>query len=105
MGEQEVTIKGSVLPSFFPWDKQTMHFYALWRTSHNLIADPKAVQDIPFIVGMGKGVYVGSVSYILNPNTLPTPWGNWWGEGDEKVFVDNDIQPSLFGTGTEEYYN
>ena len=30
--------------------------------------------------------------------------GDWWGEGDEKVWVDNDSFPSHFGTGTEDYY-
>ena len=28
----------------------------------------------------------------------------WWGEGDEKVFVDGEKFPSHFGTGTEDYY-
>ncbi|MCJ7582231.1 MAG: DUF2961 domain-containing protein, partial [Candidatus Aminicenantes bacterium] len=29
----------------------------------------------------------------------------WWGEGDEKVFIDEDRVPSTFGTGSEDYYN
>lgn len=104
-GTQEAEITGSVQSIPFSWDERSMHFYGLWRTRHNLVADPEAVQDLPFLVAVGKGVYVGSVSFILNPNTLPTPWGNWWGEGDEKVFVDKDTKPSLFGTGSEDYYN
>jgi hypothetical protein len=28
----------------------------------------------------------------------------WWGEGDEKIFVDAEVFPSHFGTGTEDYY-
>jgi hypothetical protein len=28
----------------------------------------------------------------------------WWGEGDEKVWVDGDRFPSIFGTGTEDYF-
>ena len=28
----------------------------------------------------------------------------WWGEGDEKIWVDDDTFPSLFGTGTEDYF-
>jgi hypothetical protein len=73
--------------------------------NHDLIADPAAVQDLPFLVAHGKGVYVGTTSILLNPNPVPTPSGSWWGEGDEKVFVDDDAQPSLFGTGSEDYYN
>ena len=29
----------------------------------------------------------------------------WYGEGDEKIFVDGESFPSFFGTGTEDYYN
>ncbi len=36
------------------------------------------------------------------------PEGGWWGEGDEKIYIDeNDLKrkfPSHFGTGTEDYY-
>jgi len=28
----------------------------------------------------------------------------WWGEGDEKFFVDGEKMPSTFGTGTEDYF-
>ena len=28
----------------------------------------------------------------------------WWGEGDEKIYVDDESFPSHFGTGTEDYY-
>jgi hypothetical protein len=28
----------------------------------------------------------------------------WWGEGDEKFFVDGETMPSTFGTGTEDYF-
>jgi hypothetical protein len=28
----------------------------------------------------------------------------WWGEGDEKFFVDGEVMPSTFGTGTEDYF-
>ena len=28
------------------------------------------------------------------------PRGGWWGEGDEKFFVDGEKFPSTFGTGS-----
>ena len=28
----------------------------------------------------------------------------WWGEGDQKIFVDGESFPSTFGTGTEDDY-
>jgi len=106
LGEQTVTVTGSAQLTPHQWDPaRSMHFRARWRVDHDLIADPNAVQDLPFLVARGQGVYVGTTSILLNPNPIPTPGGNWWGEGDEKVFVDEDAQPSLFGTGSEDYYN
>lgn len=101
-GEQTVMVRGSVQLSPYEWkDGQSMHFRALWRVNHGLVASNTEVQDLPFLIAQGKGVYVGTTSLLLNPS----PGGKWWGEGDEKVFVDDDTLPSLFGTGTEDYYN
>lgn len=36
--------------------------------------------------------------------SLHNPLPNWWGEGDEKIFVDGEKFPSHFGTGSEDYY-
>lgn len=35
---------------------------------------------------------------------IANPVRNWWGEGDEKIYVDGETFPSHFGTGTEDYY-
>jgi hypothetical protein len=105
-GEQNIKVKGSALLMDYTWDEErSMHFRARWRADHNLIASNTAVQDLPFIIAHGKGVYVGTASYLLNPSDVPTPYGSWWGEGDEKVFIDDDPVPSTFGTGSEDYYN
>jgi hypothetical protein len=32
------------------------------------------------------------------------PRGGWWGEGDEKFFVDGEKFPSTIGTGSEDYF-
>ena len=106
-GAQEVTVTGSVLPLPWSWDPaRSMHFRARWRVDHDLIARPGAgAQDLPFVVARGSGVYVGTAIMLLNPNSIPTPYGNWWGEGDEKIFVDDDVRPSTFGTGSEDYFN
>jgi hypothetical protein len=36
--------------------------------------------------------------------SLMNPSPAWWGEGDEKIFVDGERFPSWFGTGSEDYY-
>ena len=105
-GDQEVKIQGSVLPMTYDWEeRRSMYFRARWRVNHNMIASNTDVQDLPFIIAVGRGVYVGTTSYLLNPNNIPTSSGNWWGEGDEKIFIDRDVVPSTFGTGSEDYYN
>ena len=105
-GEQPVTVTGSALPMDYAWDNErSMHFRARWRVDHNLVASNRAVQDMPYLVANGQGVYVGTATMLMNPNPVPTSGGNWWGEGDEKIFVDGDFRPSTFGTGSEDYYN
>jgi hypothetical protein len=105
LGHQTVRVSGEATPGDFAWDRRSMHFRARWRVDHDLVASGEDVQDLPFLLARGQGVYVGTTSILLNPAAVPTSWGNWWGEGDEKVFVDGDRVPSLFGTGSEDYYN
>lgn len=105
-GDQTISITASAFPKTYNWDKnRSMYFRARWRVDHNLIASNKDVQDLPFLAGNGKGVYVGTASFLLNPSPIPTPYGSWWGEGDEKIFIDDETFPSTFGTGSEDYYN
>jgi hypothetical protein len=105
-GEAPVNISGSVSIRPYGWDERTsMHFRARWRAGHGLTASNRDVQDLPFLLARGQGLYVGTASYIMNPSPIPTPYGSWWGEGDEKVFVDGDRIPSTFGTGSEDYFN
>jgi hypothetical protein len=59
-------------------------------------------QDWNFIDLSGRGVYVGDAWTVLNLQR-----NTWWGEGDEKIYVDNAWKegfPTHFGTGTEDYY-
>jgi hypothetical protein len=52
----------------------------------------------------GRGLYVGCV---LNLHNRPeTQAWNWYGEGDDMIFIDGEPwPPSLHGTGTEDYFN
>ncbi|WP_020673939.1 glycoside hydrolase family 172 protein [Amycolatopsis nigrescens] len=52
----------------------------------------------------GRGHYVGCV---LNVHNLSgnTDW-DWYGEGDDMIFIDGEsFPPRLHGTGTEDYFN
>jgi hypothetical protein len=52
----------------------------------------------------GRGHYVGCNMNYHNLR-LTEKW-NWYGEGDDMIFVDGEaFPPSLHGTGTEDYFN
>ena len=51
----------------------------------------------------GRGHYVGSVLSVHNLRV--TDQNNWYGEGDDMIFLDGDAEPTLHGTGTEDYFN
>lgn len=106
LGEQAVTVSGSLLPMDLAWNENSsMHFRARWRVDHDLVASGDRVQDMPYVLARGAGRYVGSAVMLLNPAVVPHGGGGWWGEGDEKIFVDEDVRPSTFGTGSEDYFN
>ncbi len=54
--------------------------------------------DTTLLDAKGAGKVVGTTYQIANPVLI------WWGEGDQKVFVDGEPFPSTFGTGTEDDY-
>jgi hypothetical protein len=54
----------------------------------------------------GKGHFVGC--HLNIDNRTFVPFINWPGEGDDMIFIDNDVEkgiPTLQGTGTEDYVN
>ena len=77
-----------------------MYFGSAWHEYRHIKTrnEDGSKFDINFIEIEGKGLYVGDQVTLFN-NT----W-HWWGEGDEKIFVDGEIFPSSFGTGSEDYY-
>ena len=50
----------------------------------------------------GKGHYVGCNVNVHN--LRETGEFNWYGEGDDMIFIDGEPLPSIAGTGTEDYY-
>jgi hypothetical protein len=87
-----------------PFDDRTLGFHALWRADHQLHArGGTAPVDLPFVTVLGQGRFVGTAVQIVNPPMDPRWRSNWWGEGDEKVFVDGSL--TTLGTGAEDYFN
>ncbi len=80
----------------YAWDDRSMYFHAKWRIQHDIPTRP--FRDWNFIEIDGQGVFVGAAQYVANKTKV------WWGEGDEKIYVDGETFPSHFGTGTEDYF-
>lgn len=78
------------------WDDRSMYFHGNWNSESEINTSPPS--DWNYVTLTGQGVYVGDNLTVFNPIKA------WWGEGDAKIWVDNDSFPSIFGTGTEDYY-
>jgi hypothetical protein len=89
----EVEHEATVAP--FAFDAGTYLFRAQWLGDR---LGSRPMRDMEFVKARGEGVFVGTSLHIANPTTA------WWGEGDEKVYVDGESFPSTFGTGTEDYF-
>ncbi|MEA1899054.1 MAG: glycoside hydrolase family 172 protein [Bacteroidota bacterium] len=104
-GTQKVEVALDVSTSEYKWNSLSMYFGVSWHelnginTASNLNLDNDEWHyDLNYVDLKGEGVYVGDALTIFNTVNI------WWGEGDEKIFVDGEDFPSCIGTGTEDYY-
>lgn len=95
-GRTPVPLSGALVSAPYAWSGASMLFHAKWRISHDLDTNPRT--DWNYLLAAGQGVFAGASFAIDNPNR------QWWGEGDEKIYVDGEAFPSTFGTGTEDYF-
>jgi hypothetical protein len=85
---------------YIDWQKtpalseDTAYFHAMYR------------QEYPCVMGQnylladleGRGHYVGTIQSVYLVSS------GWYGEGDDFFFIDGEAEPSLRGTGTEDYF-
>ncbi|MGJ8653091.1 MAG: glycoside hydrolase family 172 protein [Opitutaceae bacterium] len=95
-GSEPVDVELEVKTGDWSWDDRSMYFNAMWRGQYPTPTRPRS--DWNYVTAKGRGVYVGDTLTIMNPEP------QWWGEGDAKIWVDGEDFPSIFGTGTEDYY-
>ncbi|WP_293300337.1 glycoside hydrolase family 172 protein [Pedobacter sp. UBA4863] len=89
------------------WIDRSLYFYSAWKYERGIRLGKNAKEmntttapfDWNFATIKGKGIYKGDVISLFNHTRA------WYGEGDEKIWVDDDTFPSHFGTGLEDYYN
>ncbi len=72
----------------------TPYFYAQYRQEYPV----NKGEDYVVLDTKGKGHYVGTVLAVRTRSPA------WFGEGDEKIYIDGEEKPSIWGTGTEDYF-
>jgi len=95
--KRSVSFEVTHAPLRTPVDKLG-RFHAKWHRDALLPEEKERQIDWPMVKTQGAGRFVGVMLYVWNPK------GGWWGEGDEKFFVDGEKLPSTFGTGSEDYF-
>ena len=74
--------------------KDTPYFYAQYRQEY----PTEKGKDYVVLETQGKGHYVGTVLAVRSRSP------SWFGEGDEKIYIDGEAKASIWGTGTEDYF-
>ncbi len=74
--------------------ENTGYFCAQYRNEF----PEKTGADYLILDAEGKGQYVGTVMSVRSRSPF------WFGEGDAKFYVDGDHNPTILGTGTEDYF-
>lgn len=90
---------------------RSFYYYVDWQKHPSLPEDSAYFhamyrQEYPCIMGQnylladieGRGHYVGTVQSVYHTSA------GWYGEGDDFFFIDGEAEPSLRGTGTEDYF-
>ena len=92
-GDKQVSLAYRLVYGPIRWTGNLGYFHAKWR-----IDSPCKTFDWPLLETRGRGRYCGVMLTVWNPEP------GWWGEGDEKIWVDGESFPSTFGTGSEDYF-
>ncbi|MCX7016623.1 MAG: DUF2961 domain-containing protein [Candidatus Sumerlaeota bacterium] len=79
------------LPSL---SKDTPYFHAQYRQEY-----PCRPGDYLILDAVGRGHLVGTVLSVWHTR------GSWFGEGDDRFYIDGAATPTLHGTGTEDYFS
>lgn len=85
---------------YIDWEKHealpadTVYFHAAYRQEF-----PVKPGDYTLLETTGRGHYAGTLYNVVQMEN------GWFGEGDDRFYVDGEEYPSLSGTGTEDYFN
>lgn len=98
-GAQNVALEATLVHAPLSRPIETLgRFHAKWHRDAFLPVEPERDIDWTMLKTEGRGRFCGVMLHVWNLQV------GWWGEGDEKFFVDGEKFPSTFGTGSEDYF-
>lgn len=74
--------------------RNSAYFCAQYRQEY----PEKTGDDYLILDAEGQGHYIGTVMSVRSRSPY------WFGEGDAKFYIDGEEEPSIWGTGTEDYF-
>ena len=96
-GEIPVAGKIEVATGDWTWNDRSLYFHADLREIGEM--PEKTTKDFNILSLRNQaGIYAGDMMLVYKA------FQGWWGEGDEKIYIDGSIFPDHFGTGSEDYY-
>ena len=121
-GDEDYSITYTIITVPLSEDEasELLRFHAKWNRAEDPVREGNdRWPDSNFLSVTGTGRYVGTSLHVykeigrgdplyngsLDNNGFSVNYSSWWwGEGDEKFFVDGEKFPSWFGTGSEDYF-
>lgn len=101
--DQSVSITLKAVSQPYSWNSNSMYFHAHWKFSEKVPIkkwdESSGAIEWQLSKIKGKGIFLGDSFAVFNH------MHTWYGEGDQKLYVDGETFPSEFGTGAEDYYN
>ena len=98
-----------------PMGEDTAYFHASWHRENpckgwgpDIQVNSPEVNSVSNLTGEGNYLLLeteGAGHYVGCNLTVRHFQGSWWGEGDDMIFIDGEKEPSIVGTGTEDYFN
>ncbi|MBZ0297723.1 MAG: DUF2961 domain-containing protein [Anaerolineae bacterium] len=79
-----------------PWRDNLDAMHEAWRTPNH------GENNYVILEAAGQGHYVGC---HLDIDCFSRQANDWYGEGDDMIFIDGAPWPGIHGTGTEDYFN
>lgn len=91
-----------ICPGSLETDKANAAGQPSWYPKAWMALNPTGEENYVILDAEGRGKYIGC---NMNITVHQRQTNDWYGEGDDMIFIDGDTLPTLHGTGTEDYFN